>query len=312
MLNSLKNISVSESFFYKDKLYNNILFLKKWLLPILLVVLIFMSCSSPEQKTNVADTSNIVGDHPSIVEETTNFIYDNLKGYWVLSDYYDRIIGEQTIVKYFTVAPSFSAWNILIKHDSIFSIGLLSNEILPLKTNSDTLALMQDGLGEYAFYYDKNSDNIILEEVKRNISYKKRKYIYRRVKEREPLASILGPDKRPLDIERGLYQLFVNNLLSGEYYTKATSERFVLKRDGGVNGFSYYNKYTLYPYFGTVHPYLPYDVVIFEDTLLDGRRDVYSWELNNDILTLHELVSYNKGKDYVLGSRVHKYAKKTQ
>lgn len=311
MLNLLKNITISGNFFYKNNICYDYSIIRRSL-PVLFTMFNFIACTSSQQKEKAIE-ENIRIENNISYSDTTQYAYKSLNGYWVLADYYDNIIHEQTIVKYFTVPPAFSAWSFLIKNDSLFSNGLLSHEKLALKPNSDTLAIMGDGLGLYAFSYSKDSDNIILENIsgKAYKSVSKKKYTYRRVNKKEPLSVILAPDKRPMDIENGLYQIFVNHLLAGSYYTKATSERFTLQRDGGVVGFKHYNKYRLYTYFGNVHPFLPHDAVIFEDTTRFNSETVFSWELNNEILTLKEMVSRNNGKDYVLGSKVYKYVKKS-
>lgn len=301
MLSSPKNIITSENFFCKSKYYCGLI--------ILTSVISFSSCNSGVQENNFITETNSgnLSSHSSVTD-AVDYAYAYLDGYWVLTDYYDNIINEQTIVKYFTVPPSFSAWNFLIKNDSVFSTGLLSHERLALKNGSDTLTLMSDGLGSYAFFYNKESDLITLEDTES----KKKKYTYRRVKDKDPLSSVLSPKKTPREIEQGLYQIFVNRLIAGHYYTRASSEKFTLKNDGGVVGFKHYNKFQLYTYFGNVHPFMPYDAIIFEDTTRFNSTTVYSWELNNEILTLKEMVSNKGGKDYILGSRVHKYVKKSQ
>lgn len=252
--------------------------------------LVLISCQNKanhtiHKKNNVHDSLNL----------------SSLEGYWIMSDYIDSILHNKAIEKQTNKKLTSTAIILHVVKDSFTYHGLiLGNETLKLNNSSDSLAVT-DGMGEYQFSCDDKNDLIKAKCIKDNLLMPDSlEYSFRRVRKHEQRL-IEGIDNK-LFFERlqpNFYSYFIDSLISGEYeLIKNDSKIMKLENTGTVSGFKNYNKYKIHDYFGTLHPFRPEDVIVFEDTTIvhngngpPGNIDIYSWEFKKDTLILTEMLT---------------------
>jgi hypothetical protein len=287
--------------------------LKKKSYILTLLVLLGTSCQTGQNKQ--ATINNYVDTNKTVVSEPKLF-----DGYWILTDYFDSIFKDKTISKHRLYPIAWSAMTLKFQNDSLFSTGLLYlKKKQKICLTCDTLTLIKD-FGTFILKYNKQTDNIeaIRIDSDKYNQFKNKTYTYRRVTEKH-LITILA-NKNTSNIEEGFYQLFIDNLLAGEYKSigNGQNKKIILSSNGLMNGFKKYNKYQIHDYFGTLHPFQNYDVIIFEDSSIvsagsstpsKSQIAYYSWNFTEDTLTLTELKTKNFGDEYFLGKQKFKFIK---
>jgi hypothetical protein len=128
------------------------------------------------------------------------------------------------------------------------------------------------------------SDSILL--MKDHGTNNKEEFVYRRYKE----SQISDFDKEDYDLLLGRY--FNMNILSGQYevltpFTRQ-KQKISFRADGSVENLGDYDKYDIYTFHGSRHPYSESDVLTLSNSSNDSTK-VLAWILEKNSLSLYQL-----------------------
>jgi hypothetical protein len=234
--------------------------------------------------------------------------------YWILTNYFDSILKDKSISKHRLYPITWSAMALNIKKDTLHSVGLLYvKEKIKINSAKDTFGLMNSNYGRFLFFYNKQTDCIeaIDNSVDENNKYIGKHFTYRRVKEKRLYEIFDGFELH--QIRNGLYQIFIDSLISGEYKSLNGGQNLILTTNGLISGFKKYNKFQIHDYFGTLHPFQNYDVICFKDTTISSTNNTkltcyYNWKFSGNRLTLTEMLTDNYD-EYYLGKKKYNFVR---
>ena len=233
---------------------------------------------------------------------------DSLDGYWILTDYLDSILKDQSISKHRMYPIAWFAMALNIHRDTLYSTGLIDGSRgMKVHSHMDTLAVIE-GYGKYVLRYNTRNDCIEATAISLDQSPKTSalRFTYRRVTEGRMKRILENNDQRGL--KEGFYQLFIDSLIAGEYTSLKDGQTLRLTSDGMMSGFRSYNRYRIHDYFGTLHPFGNYDALWFEDTtaISSGQFppppsaiQYFHWSFSGDTLLLTEMMTGNYDEYYI-------------
>jgi len=266
--------------------------MKKHFIISVLVLIFTTSCDYfiKSNKNNIHVIESSSSDTTKTIHSLSSKI-KHLQGCWVLTDYYDKILQDKTIAKYYAIPASAYAWGFYIENDSLYSSGTLYGYNLKLNEENDTLAVIKE-YDDFIFRYDSISDKITSTGIKED-----KKVTYRRATE-IPLNEILQlPTNNGYHKKISMRQLFTDSIIAGKYQSTQTSQNLILNSDGTMSGYKNFNKYWIHDFFGTSHPTLPYDVIFLEDSI-SGDSQLYHWKFKGKVFTLTEMKTKTGGDSW--------------
>jgi hypothetical protein len=260
---------------------------------VLFLSIIFNSCKKKEITA------------PEILEEKVN-----IDGYWVLTNYIDKILETKSIKPQIEQKLTWEAIVLKISKDSIETHGLIMRDKQKLSNDTDSLTTIS-GMGNYKFNYIQNLDIIKAVDLKQNDTVS---YTYRKIKKREKrLIKNIDNNYFYKGLESNFYSFIIDSLIVGSYKTIGNPSKMLnLSMNGQTSGFKKYNDYSIHDYFGTLHPFEG-DAIIFRDTTLVHKIDkptnnlgIYNWSFNKDTLVLIEMKTKNF-EEYYIGQKTLKF-----
>lgn len=270
---------------------------------ILATLLLFASCGQINEK----------------VENSESAVYENLDGYWVLTNYVDDILKTKSIAPHISKRLTWDAIVIKIYDDSLVTHGLIMENKFHLSDNADSLTTIK----KYQLSYDKSLKQIrAMAANDKSDQQDTITYHFRRVKPDEQRL-IAGIDGKPFfeNLENNFYDFFIDSIISGTYKPLTKSNDFKTLELGKADltsGFKNYNTYSIHDYFGTLHSYNDNDAIMFEDTTITPPGNApptnivfYNWKFNGDTLTLTEMLTENY-ESYYLGTKTFKLLRTKQ
>lgn len=247
----------------------------------------------------------------------TEISESKLNGNWILTDYLDSILTDQTIAKHTRYLIAYEALYLKIEHDTLRSTGLLFNgDSCRINQTIDSIGILKSYYIEYQLVYDKTSDCIraIAIPSKENNPFLNKIFTYRRVTENR----LAGLDVyNPFLIRKKFHQLFIDSLIAGEYKSLEDGSIMKLLPDGTMCGFKKYNEFDIHDFFGTLHPFEDYDEITFMDTNYIGtnvwphpieKSRYFNWVFKQNKLTLTELISDpSNNNDFIIGHKKYHF-----
>ena len=263
----------------------------KQLIFIFSVLTLFTFCGQTEKHTtSISNNDNL-----------------DLGGYWILTNYIDKINKTKSIEPQVTQHRlTWDAIIIKIENDSIESHGLIMNNKIPFLKNPDSLTTLK-GMGKYKLNFDKTENSIYAVDFSDIDTVK---YKFRKINENEKRL-VKNIDGNPFfeQLSQNFYDYFIETIISGTYkpLTKSSNiSPLKFLTNGEINGFKNYDQYSIHDYFGTSNPF-PGDAIIFTDTQKEIKENqppensgAYKWEFKNDTLILTEYLTEDF-ENYKLG-----------
>jgi hypothetical protein len=104
-------------------------------------------------------------------------------------------------------------------------------------------------------------------------------------------SSIFTKFKNEKDFENQIINYFHKNIFVGSYLSNNKNDTIFFNENGTLTNFRNFTNYEVYPYFGTLHPQRPFDVIYLIEKTKDYKsyKDYY-WQFKNDSLILIEFV----------------------
>jgi len=245
-------------------------------------------------------------------EKKVNYILNkdklNLDGYWILTNYIDKITETKSIEP--QVRQLRLTWDAIIfkiDNDTIETHGLIMANKYPISNNLDSLTSLNAG-GKYKLTYSNIDNTIVAQDHSGSDSVT---YKFRKINQDEH-GLVKNIDGNPFfeQLEQNFCDYFIDIIFSGTY-RPLTKTKSVLKMNllpnETVNGFKSFDSYSIHDYFGTLHPFSG-DAIIFTDSKKEIKEnqppddsETFKWEFRNDTLILTEYLTedfenYNLGK----------------
>lgn len=242
---------------------------------------------------------------------------DNLKieGYWILTNYIDKINETKSIEP--QVMQNRLTWDAIIlkvENDSIETHGLIMKSKVAFSKNIDSLTTLT-GMGKYKLSFDKVNNSIYVADLSGADTVR---YKFRKIRDDEKRI-VENIDGKPFfeQLSQNFYEYFIETIFLGTYkpLTKSNDiSTLNLLPNGKINGFKFFDEYSIHHYFGTLHPF-PGDAIIFTDTKKEIKEnqppdnsEAYKWEFKNDTLILTEYVTEDYER-YKLGTTQYKFVR---
>ena len=247
-----------------------------------------------------------------ILEEVDTVTYcsteDGLDGIWALSNYFDPIIANKSIVNCQSQIPAWFGILLEIKNDAVLTYGsLIDMNKNSVNCESDTLTVFETNWGDWCLlnYPDELHLRLITSENQADSTI----YIY---KKRSEMSDFITEVDRPFKIESKITAYFNEELLAGTYLNE-NSDTVYFQKIGQLIGLDNYNEYEIDSSFGTSHPFQNLDGVLLRNRA-NKTFDFYHWEFSQEQLILTTFVSdtvlfneeWVETDNYVLGDKQYK------
>ncbi len=255
-----------------------------------LFILILISISCKTEKKNE-------GLNLNLETESQNY---NLNGTWVMTSYFDSIIKNKSISKYRIKSPTWHALIIEVSNDSLHNYGSIISGSEKISYDSDTLAILS-GIGVAGdWILQKNKNKLKLSQIPNEHLIDTTLYF---LEKRNDLGFLIKNDSGgKVDFWDSTTEYFNDKLISGKYTYK--NDTIVFSKNRKVSNFKDYQSYRVVNYFGTSHPFNPYDVIFLSN---DKELKPYNWKFENDKLVLTNFkpkIEFHNGKEYVSDNHI--------
>jgi hypothetical protein len=235
---------------------------------------------------------------------------DQSQGWWVLTEYHDRILTERSIARYSFESPNYVAVILDVRADSVFSSGTSASIVKANRLPGDTIFLIESSNVDCRFTYSKKKKCIEVHFMKNG---KLQTFHYRRMRSDEfiKLTAGLFEPERFWPLHENYHKYWHEQFLAGSYISADGKSHLTISKDESVEGFGTYNISEIGDFFGNNEPPVKTDLVRFLDNRKTGQFKDYQWECKLDTLILTE----QKGQDHNLnkkGITILKYIRQPQ
>ncbi|WP_405567169.1 hypothetical protein [Polaribacter sp. Asnod6-C07] len=255
---------------------------------IFLLILSHLSCKTEKEK----DEQNL--------KTETEFKNKSLNGVWIMTSYFDSIVENRTISKYRMKTPTWFALIIEISNDSIHNYGSIINDSQKINFKSDTLAILS-GIGVAGdWILQKKDQTLILNHLPNEYLVDTTSYTFEKRKNLEFLIEKDSENK--IDLWKSTTDYFNEKIIFGKYINK--KDTIIFGKNRKVRNFKDFENYRIVNYFGTSHPFNPYDVIFLTN---ENEFKPYNWKFDNNKLILTNFIPKEeiyKGKKYVTDDNI--------
>lgn len=236
----------------------------------------------------------------------------NLDGYWILTNYLDKILETKKILKETINEITVESIVLKIQDDSISYWGIIDFHKTVYSKKIDSISTLR--VSRYLLHYNEPDSTIIATKKEDTTTY-----VYRKIRQNE-MRLVNNIHERMYDppLEENFNDFFIDSIFAGVYRPIPNTSNKVLKlySDGKTVGFKKFDTYRIDNSFGTMHPFES-DVMFFEDS--HKNYDVppyrfvqpYKWEFIDDTLVLTEYIITRPDWDYPyeLGNKKYRFVK---
>jgi len=249
---------------------------------LLLLILISISCKTEKENHKLKSNTE------------TELKKDSLNGVWIMTSYFDTIIKNKTISKYRFQKPAWHSLLIEISNDSIHNYGSIISDSHKINYDSDTLAILNGISVPEDWILRKKQNVLMLNHIPNEYLIDTTSYI---LEKRNSLKFLIKNDfGAKIDFFNSTTEYFNEKLISGKYLFR--NDTIIFGKNRKVWNFKDYQNYRVNNYFGTSHPYNPYDVIFLTN---EKELKPFNWKFENKKLILTNFIRkrvIQNGKEY--------------